>query len=329
MSLRPFTMPKDIDSMLEVWKSAARYPDHPEWDMQDEEQEAALDTLKTVKKLWPIMRVLLLISPSMKDMMRGFIWDENGKKIGTANISRRGNSDTWLVSNVAVLPEHRRKGIARKLVEACLQLGKERGAKKIVLDVIDGNLPAQQLYARLGFVNYSGSTTFDYESSAPLAEAAWPAGYTLSPYGASEWKPRFDLTARTAPPLVQEYEPVVESAFRPPKAALILMPLISRFTKTVTHRYKVLAADGQIVAIGRIDAVTKKSGFNNLFVRVDPAHPELTLPLLTRLIHEIHAVSPGRKIEIEVPTWQTNVMDAVQKMGFHRRYGYVRMGLTT
>ncbi len=328
MSLRPFAMPKDIDSMLEVWTVAAKYPDHPEWNMQDEEQESVLDMLRTAKKLWPIFRVLFLISPSMKDMMLGYVWEEDGKRIGTANIGRRGKSDTWMVSNVAVLPDHRRKGIARKLVEACLQLGQERGAKKIILDVIDGNLPAQQLYEKLGFVNYTGSTTLEYESATSPSELAWPSGYTISPYSASEWKPRFEMTARIAPPIVQDYEPVVESAFRPPLAALIMIPLMSRLTGAIARRYKVLLADGKIVAVGRLDARTKKGGLNNVFVRVDPAHAEVTMPLLTQLIREIVEISPGRKIEIEIPSWQTHVMEAAQQIGFHRRYGYVRMGLT-
>ena len=328
MSTRPFTMPKDIDSMLEVWTVAAKYPDHPEWDMQDEEQESALDMLRTVKKLWPLFRVLLLISPSMKDMMLGYVWEEDGKRIGTANIGRRGKGDTWMVSNVAVLPDHRRKGIARKLVEACLQLGRERGAKKIILDVIDGNLPAQQLYERLGFVNYTTSVTLEFEPTASLTEQAWPTGYTISPYAGSDWQPRYQLAQRTTPPVVQEYEPITESVYRVPAAARILMPLMARLTGTVTRRYKVLAANGQIVAIGRYDVRPKKGGFNHFFVSLDPAYSEVALPLITRLLREMLEISPGRKIEIESSSWQTRTIEVLQTLGFKRRYGYVRMGLT-
>jgi ribosomal protein S18 acetylase RimI-like enzyme len=329
MSSRTFAIPKDIDTMLDVWKLAAHYPDHPEWDMQDEEQEAALDTLRTVKKLWPLIRVLLLISPTMKDMLHGYVWEENGGAVGTANIGRRGKSDTWLVSNVAVLPDHRRKGIARRLVEDCLWLGKEHGAKKIILDVIDGNLPAQHLYERLGFVNYTTSKKFIYETAtAPVAQPL-PSAYTLELTPPAEWQPRFALAQRITPSIVQEYEPVVESVYRPPRAALILIPLMGRFSGSITRRYKVVAGDGKIVATARYSARKKAGGINDLSINLDPTHAQLALPLLHHLVREIYEASPGRKIDIEIPAWQTDLIEAALKIGFQPRYGYVRMGLTT
>lgn len=328
MSLRPFAMPKDIDSMLEVWSVAAKYPDHPEWDMEDEEQESALDMLRTVKKLWPLFRVLFLISPSMKDMMHGYVWEEGGKRIGTANIGRRGKSDTWMVSNVAVLPDHRRKGLARKLVEACLQLGRERGAKKIILDVIDGNLPAQQLYEKLGFVNYTISVTYDYEAPTSPAEAAWSSDYIITPLKSSEWQPRYQLAQRITPAIVREYEPVVESVYRVPAAARTIMSILSYFTKTTRRRYQVQDKNGQVVAVGRFGALRKKGGPNNLILEIDPNQAELAYPLLVKLVREILELSPGHKIEIQIPVWQTNLIEAVEQLGFKRRYAYARMGLT-
>lgn len=53
---------------------------------------------------------------------------------------------------VGVSPEHRGKGIGRRLVVACIDLARERGRRMMTLDTDAGMLAAQQLYISLGFV---------------------------------------------------------------------------------------------------------------------------------------------------------------------------------
>ena len=43
------------------------------------------------------------------------------------------------------------KGVAKKMVNFCLQLAKERGYKAVRLDVVPDNYPAIELYKSLGF----------------------------------------------------------------------------------------------------------------------------------------------------------------------------------
>jgi len=66
-------------------------------------------------------------------------------------------ASAWLVleelqiTAVAVHPGHRRRGLARRLLEALLQLGREAGAERASLEVASGNEAARALYAGLGF----------------------------------------------------------------------------------------------------------------------------------------------------------------------------------
>lgn len=53
--------------------------------------------------------------------------------------------------NIAVSPDHRRKGIARKLIEQLIVDLKERGAVCLVLEVRASNVPAISLYESMGF----------------------------------------------------------------------------------------------------------------------------------------------------------------------------------
>ena len=53
--------------------------------------------------------------------------------------------------NVAVHPDHRRRGIAEALVTALCDALKERGSVSLTLEVRSSNEPAKALYEKLGF----------------------------------------------------------------------------------------------------------------------------------------------------------------------------------
>jgi ribosomal-protein-alanine N-acetyltransferase len=59
-----------------------------------------------------------------------------------------GESD---MMNVAVHPDHRRRGIGEMLVNALSRDLKERGNVCLTLEVRDSNVPAIALYEKLGF----------------------------------------------------------------------------------------------------------------------------------------------------------------------------------
>ena len=53
--------------------------------------------------------------------------------------------------NIAVHPDHRRKGIAERLVNELVEKLKQRQSKCLTLEVRASNAPAKQLYEKLGF----------------------------------------------------------------------------------------------------------------------------------------------------------------------------------
>jgi ribosomal protein S18 acetylase RimI-like enzyme len=58
------------------------------------------------------------------------------------------------VHDVAVLSGHRGRGVGRLLLAAAESEARTRGACKLTLEVLSGNVPARRLYEALGFADY-------------------------------------------------------------------------------------------------------------------------------------------------------------------------------
>lgn len=60
-------------------------------------------------------------------------------------------SDESHVLNFAIDPKYRRRGLGSKLLTNALSVLRERGIKRVFLEVREGNVPAINLYSKLGF----------------------------------------------------------------------------------------------------------------------------------------------------------------------------------
>jgi ribosomal protein S18 acetylase RimI-like enzyme len=58
------------------------------------------------------------------------------------------------VHDVAVLASHRGRRVAEKMLALAETIARQRGACKLTLEVLEGNVGADRLYRRVGFSNY-------------------------------------------------------------------------------------------------------------------------------------------------------------------------------
>ena len=58
----------------------------------------------------------------------------------------------WVIDSVAVAPAFRRQGIVSRLLEAALQQGRDGGFRRAQVSIYIGNVAAQRLYEKQGFV---------------------------------------------------------------------------------------------------------------------------------------------------------------------------------
>ncbi len=325
--IRPFQLPGDFDLMTSLVNDGFQYPENPEWSIQADEREGMADQLRSIKVIWPILRLLQLFVPLMRDAMRGFIYVEDDSPAGLINHMRQRNAPEWHIANVTVLPAYRRRGIARKLVEASLVEIRARGGKAAYLEVVAGNLPAYELYEELGFVAYTDTIQYDWEENHSLEEIPLPTGFSLHPISPFDWKRRMAFALRITPPGILHYEPIREDRFRPPLLVRLIGPLLNRMGGSQSQQFAMTSDQGQTVALIGSRFRTRPGGVNSLEINLDPAHPELAEFLVRHALSTIQKASPGRRIEIEARDWQPALSQAFEALGCKRRLSFHKMGL--
>lgn len=327
MSIRLLKLPDDLEPLTEMAAEAFQYPENPEWSVQSDEIESVAASMRNYRRIWPIIQFLQWLSPALRDILHGYIWEEDGKIVGFTNVNRQGTTDVWYVSGVGVIPEYRRRGIARQLVTASLDMLRARGARIALLDVIDGNAPAYKLYQSLGFETYTGTLALELEPQAAPSSPRLPADYIQEAVSPFEWRSRYSLAQRITPEHVLTYEPVEERRYRRPPAARLLMPLILKADGLKVECFVVRTQSGQVVAVGRSEARMREKGRNAISARLDPAHAELAPYLIQALLHRVASQSPDRIVEMWLPQWQSALADAAERAGFEQRTRNHRMGM--
>ena len=88
----------------------------------------------------------------------------NDEKVeGYADAPWQIDSDDVIILHVlAVHPDYRGKGLARRLVENVIEQERKAGKKALRLDVIENNTTAEKLYQKLGF-RYIQTKTLYYD----------------------------------------------------------------------------------------------------------------------------------------------------------------------
>ena len=159
---------------------------------------------------WVLSR--LFLPPATRP--QGFVWEEDGRIIGNASLLPvSGYARRWVMANVAVHPDYRRRGIAREMVRASDELAKVAGAGSIYLQVERHNRAALGLYRSMGYTAIATRTT--WRRPRGLGWSGAGRGLTVRQRQASEWTDQWALAEKVSPEgLIWPY-PLEPGFFRP------------------------------------------------------------------------------------------------------------------
>jgi GNAT superfamily N-acetyltransferase len=324
MSIRTMQLPEDLDLVKDLLLDSFQYPENPEWNLESDKVESIEELVQNYKRLWPLVRFLGLFSAQLRDSFRGFIWEADGQAVGMVTVHRTG-SDQWIIGNVGVLPAHRRKGIARKLIVVGMDLFQQHGCERVYLQVIDGNVPAYHLYLGLGFEDYSGKIVLEHAGES-RSSPELPGDYVESPMKRFDWQTRYEHERQITPAEVTKYSPVREKDFKVPFVRRVLAPCLDKAEgiEKVQFVYR-LKADSQLAGRLSVDLRTRPGGVNSAFARLTPGYPELAAYMLAHILTLCHQHSPDRRIVLECPRWQAELLEAADQAGFSRRLEFRQM----
>ena len=141
--LRPAQLPRDLAAIADLIEFCFA-------PTLDASGRSAIHEMRLLGRSGPVGWTLGRLSTAVPGMMTGFVWVEHGRLVGNVSVTPAGFGRGWIIANVAVHPDYRRRGIARQLMHAALGLVEQRGAFAI-LQVDADNDGARALYEQLGF----------------------------------------------------------------------------------------------------------------------------------------------------------------------------------
>jgi ribosomal protein S18 acetylase RimI-like enzyme len=134
----------------------------------DASGRASIQEMRLLSRTGPLLWLLSRTGNAFP-LMRGFVWVEHDRLVGNASIASAGYDNGWVIANVGVLPEYRRQGIARRLMQAALEWVEQRNGFA-TLQVDADNDAARALYESLGFTTQRAFTRWRRASTLRPAD---------------------------------------------------------------------------------------------------------------------------------------------------------------
>jgi GNAT superfamily N-acetyltransferase len=253
------------------------------------------------------MRWAANAAESVSMPLSGYVWEENGEVIGNVSLIpyRDKKKKIFLIANVAVRQDHRRRGIGRGLTDAAMCHAQSRHAAATWLHVRDDNPGAIALYLSLGFQEIVRRTLWQ---AKPDRNATMDGlGITITKRSGRDWPLQESWLQRIYPELMNWYQPMPWQSLRPGPGAIIY-----RFMMDYEVRHWVARADNG--APSAILSWQAMAGMNDrLWLS---AAPQCSERALTALLLYARRNLPWRQtLMLDYPAGEYNA--AMEAAGFH------------
>jgi ribosomal protein S18 acetylase RimI-like enzyme len=237
--------------------------------------------------------------------LSGYIWEENGEIIGNVSLIpfHHSRNTYYLIANVAVRPEFRKRGIGRALTLAAMQHARNRHAFETWLHVRADNPGAIELYRSLGFKDEHQRTTWQMLPDHVTSQIT--PDFPITRRTARDWPAQQTWLRRLYPDQLSWYQPVPWNSLRPGFG-----PAIYRLLSDQDIHHWVARTDGSPSAI--LSWQSSVGQTNRLWVAVPEQGQEVNLTaLLQRARNEWFSRT---KTSLEFPAG--NYADAIRAAGF-------------
>jgi len=235
----------------------------------------------------------------------GFVWQENRAVIGNISLipfNSLGRS-IYLIANVAVHPDFRRRGIARALTMAALEWTEKRRIRSVWLQVRENNAAAVEMYQTIGFVQRARRITWTIQPGS--IKGTVPPGARIVKNIPRYWHSQKTWLRGNYPNELFWYWPIRINDFRPG-----FWGMLSRFINETQIRQWGVSRDGQLC--GFMSWKKTSSYADQLWVAAPPETEEMVLRTLLPYIRWRERAN--RPLSIDFPEGRAE--NALQEAGF-------------
>lgn len=241
----------------------------------------------------------------------GFVWFENGKLVGNVSTQMAEHDKaTWLIANVAVHPDYRRRGLATALTAAATDLAQQNHARRILLQVHQHNTGAYTLYRDLGFEVITTRSTWERVSALEPPPLTLP-DLDIRPARRAEWESDFSFVARHRAAGFSWLHPLRQADWRPS-----FWRTLSNFLNAARdEHWLAINTAGQLVGAFYLSAGFSTTDDLNILVRPE-WQGRLERPLLAAALRRL-----GRRpwsVRVDHPTPDDPTESALKEFGFRK-----------
>jgi ribosomal protein S18 acetylase RimI-like enzyme len=235
----------------------------------------------------------------------GYVWVEGKRIIGnlTLILIRRKMKHSYFIANVAVHPDFRGQGIARKLTDAAIAHVRQHGGRTIYLQVRSENEIAQKLYLTHGFTEMTRRTQWIFRPSQGQ-NILPPPEIRIMKRKRADWNQQLDWLKDVYPPEIAWNLPTNLSKLEPG-----FLNCMEQLLNGSINRTWVALQDEKM--IGAATLVQRGEPSDYVWLGTSPVWEDLSILSLLPVVQQ-HMLAP-HKLTVNFPT--ARGIDAFRKVG--------------
>ncbi len=275
---------------------------------------AALRELRLTATLSPLLNLLTPPGHRPDDILKGFVWVEDGMIVGNVTVQRIPQFPSrYIIANVAVKKGYRGRGIASELMRLTLDYIAEQGGVWAVLQVREDNDVARGMYQRLGFAEIMVEHRLQTSALPQVPSIPFPDEGHLRTLDNQDWQDVRRLLSLALPQEARWWLPTRSAGFRNNSSP----GFQRRLSRWLRWGHKIrwgLFFGAELMGVLDVDVLTYNEHRIDILL-----HPDLreawSRPLLARALRYLRAY-PNRPVNAILFDYQQPAIDALREFGF-------------
>jgi len=315
---------------LEVRRDLGRVADLVEYcfaDTLDADGRRYIQQMRAVAQNPSALSWVNTLSERVSLPISGFVWEEDGKIVGNLTLIPyhvRGVR-YFLIANVAVHPDYRRRGIAFRLTNRALDQARQQNIPATWLHVREENAGAIQLYRSLGFKERASRTTWmsdrqvgDIHAEKSGSAVNQDARIRVGPRRSEDWNAQKSWLHQLYPAELNWHLPLKPAALQPGLRGFLYRSL----NDTNIHQWSAWQAEK---LIGVLSWHSSNAYADSLWLASYPEAEDTAAAAL--LEYSQQHISRRRPLSLDYPAGRA--VQAIQDAGFYKHQTLIWMCIET